>query len=111
MDIRTPDRIDWKPLPPLYPVTLKKDRAFRRFDKYRGLRFKASYCPEFDVTATLTGRFDHSDEKLIALRAAGSGSVEVGPFRYGHMGAWNSQLVLQSVNNVVVKRIDPTKPR
>src|SRR5882724_3327831 len=41
MDIRTPDRLDWKPLPTLYPVILKKNRAFRRFEKYLGQQYKS----------------------------------------------------------------------
>ncbi|MGO4883662.1 MAG: hypothetical protein ACLP59_23005 [Bryobacteraceae bacterium] len=99
MDIRNPDRLDWKPLPPLRTIILKRDREFRRLDKYFDKPRK------YTVSAVCTGRFDHSDGKLIAIRAIGSRTVEAGPLRYGHMGDWDSQLVLQSVSNVIAKPI------
>lgn len=100
MDIRNPDRLDWKPLPPLRTVILKRDREFRRLDKYLDKQRK------YNVSATCTGRFDHSDGKLIAIRPTGSPTVALGPLRYGHMGNWDSQLVLQSVSDVVAKPVD-----
>jgi hypothetical protein len=100
MDIRTPERLDWRPLPPMPAVTLKNDRELRRLDKYRGNRRK------YNVSATCTGRFEHGGGKLVAIRATGSRNVVLGPLRYGHMGAWDSQLVLQSVSNVAAKPID-----
>ena len=32
-DFRTPDKLEWKPMPPLPPIVLKKDRGYRRFWK------------------------------------------------------------------------------
>ena len=55
------------------------------------LKRKRAYIrgPKYTVTATVVGRFDH---KLRAAHERGFGN-----------GGWNSQLVLESVHNVVAR--------
>jgi hypothetical protein len=117
-DFRTPDQLDWKPVPPLLPIMLRKDRAYRRFWKLvdkecksRGLNPTSSPCPAYTVAATFTGRFDYSDGKLVVTREVESKRiVGIGAARFGHLGGWNSQLALESLSNVaatsIVRRVD-----
>jgi len=61
-------------------------------------------CPLNSVTATFTGRFEHAGKTAIKYP---SGKIEiVGPFGFGHMGMWDSQLVLQSVSDAVAKAVN-----
>jgi hypothetical protein len=115
VDIRTPERLEWKPLLPLRSVVLKEDKAYRRLYRYLGKQFRPKDrhttcidCPLYTVSATMIGRFDHSETKLIATRGYPEGKIGVGSVRFGHLGAWDSQLVLKSVSDVVAKPIDPS---
>jgi hypothetical protein len=59
------------------------------------------------VVATITGRFDHSDTPLAAFRNEKTGSVKYHFAGFGHLNAALSQLVMQSVSEVVATPIDP----
>jgi hypothetical protein len=52
-------------------------------------------CPSYAVVATMTGRFDHV---IWLARIIGHG--------FGHLNGWDSELLLQSVLDVVAKPID-----
>ncbi len=113
-DIRAPERLDWKPLSLPHPVVLKQDKAYRRLDKYVGKQFKPKdrheicvHCPLYVVTATVTGRFDHTDRKWRMVRGHDADRVP-SSMGFGHMNSWDSQLVLQSVSDVIAKPIDPS---
>lgn len=113
-DIRTPERLDWKPLQPPIPVVLREDRAYRRLVKDTLKQFKPKdrgehcvHCPLYIVTATVTGRFDHTDRKWRMVRGHDTDRVP-SSLGFGHMNSWDSQLVLQSVSDVVAKSIDPS---
>ena len=111
-DIKAPERLDWKPLTPRQAVILKKDRAFRRLARYLSKQFKPkdpreiciSY-PLYSVSASMVGRFDHTDRKWRMVRGDDADKVP-SSMGFGHLNSWDSQLVLQSVSNVVAKPID-----
>src|SRR2546423_5314810 len=73
------------------PVKLKNDRQLKRFQKLlsaemypRSRGNMCMACTRYEVTATMTGRLDH----------AGKGRG------FGHMNAFETQLVLESVADV-----------
>ncbi len=110
-DFRTPEKLAWKPVPALQPIVLRRDKAYRRcwklVDKQCKVRGSKSPCHGYQVMATFTGRFDYSDGRLIVTRDAASRRiVGIGATRFGHLGGWNSQLVVQSVSDVVAETIE-----
>ena len=58
-------------------------------------------CPLYAVTVDATGRFDHVDK----ITTPPEQRLRVG---FGHMNGHESQLVLESVSNVVASPIDPS---
>ena len=114
-DFRTPERLEWRPVPLLQPIVLSRNRAYRRYWKLidkpcksKGLR-STSPCPAYQVAGTFMGRFDYSDGRLIVTREVESKRiVGIGPVRFGHLGGWNSQFVLQSVSDVVATPTEPS---
>jgi hypothetical protein len=60
----------------------------------------------YSVTATMTGRFEHASLK--AIRDTSNKIEIIEPVGFGHMTMWDSQLVLQSVSDVVAKPVDGT---
>jgi len=116
-DFRTPEKLAWKPVPPLQPVVLRRDKAYRRFWKLvdkqcksKGRKSAFFHCPVYQVMVTFTGRFDYSDGKLIVTRDVESKRiVGIGSIRFGHLGAWNSQLVVQSVSDPMATPIEPAE--
>jgi len=57
--------------------------------------------------ATVTGRFDHSDSPLVAFRTGTTRKVSYHSAGFGHLNGALSQLVVQSVSDVVAIPIDP----
>lgn len=111
-DIKAPEGLDWKPLPLPRPVFLSRDRAYHHLQKYLGKEFKPKdrhercvSCPLYSVSASVVGRFDHTDRKLRMVRGKDADKVP-SSMGFGHLNSWDSQLVLQSVSDVVAKPID-----
>jgi len=116
-DLTDPDRraqLQWKPLPILMPVILKEDEEFRRLQKYLGKKYKQKKgvichgCNQYEVTATVTGRFDYGENKMMAVRDnAGAANIGLWPHgrAFGHLNGWQMRLVLESVKGISVKRI------
>jgi hypothetical protein len=86
------------------PLRLNMNRDFRAFHRYLTAQKRGKGCYEgecllFDVTATLTGRFDLTpsvtcpDGKSRCAREGG----------FGHFGLFIARLVIQSVSDVVAK--------
>jgi hypothetical protein len=81
------------------PIALKMDHNFHELDRY--LRATRKQEPEYDVTVTLSGRFDSApavlcpDGKSLCAKEGG----------FGHFGVYTSRLVIESVADVsAVKR-------
>jgi hypothetical protein len=78
-------------LVPRDPPALVEDDSFRRFDYYLTAQRRTKGCYEgqchmYEVTATLTGRFD---------------SAPMGRCAFGHLGAYCGRLMIESVSDVV----------
>jgi hypothetical protein len=98
--------------PPL-PVRLIKDSNFEELEHYWTLSAKGEACvdrppsafpPEcttYRVTATFTGRVDGVSKKVHAAHLKKSSRGAVGGEGFGHMGIFDAQIVVQSVENVV----------
>jgi hypothetical protein len=109
-DVNYPETLQWKPTLQPPHVKLVKDSQFRKLSKYLGKeedikRTGCIHCPLYNVTATLTGGFEVSDGRLKALRSV-DGKTRVPPNAFGHLNGWASQLVLESVSDVVGKPVD-----
>lgn len=107
-DVKHPTRLRWRR--PAAPVTLLQDDAYKRFgnllmaDRPQTPGVLCVACPLNSVTATFIGRFEHASMTAIKGR---SGRIEVvQPIGFGHLNMWDSQLVLQSVSDIVAKRVD-----
>jgi hypothetical protein len=89
------------------PITLKKDSDYQKMAEFLSKNYTNSdnkpcmYCPLYTVTVNAAGRFDHIDK----LNTDPKDRRYVG---FGHMNGYESQLVLQSVSDVVAKPIDPS---
>jgi hypothetical protein len=90
-DLKAPELLEWKPLAPKRAVVLNKDTAFHRLDKYLGAQFKPKNphelcvsCPLYIVSASVVGRFDHTDRKWRIFR--GHDADKVPPSQgFGHL--------------------------
>jgi len=87
------------------PITLKKDSEYQKMAEFLGANYTRTqnrpcmHCPLYVVTINATGRFEHVNKmkmKPEERRFAG----------FGHLNAYESQLVLQSVADVIAKPID-----
>jgi hypothetical protein len=90
------------------PVTLdKSNKDFKLFDSQLAAQYHKGGmclgCNKFEVTATLVGRLD-AVEKADVQRDKESKIIGFGGF--GHMNAYATRLVLQSVSDVTSKEID-----
>lgn len=107
-------KLRWKPVKTAPSVIVKKDAAFEKMEKYLNQRVPYSNgkrcfnCPLYEVNATIVGRFDHKDSPLVAFRSIETGLVTSQFGGFGHLGAALSQIVVQSVSDVVAKPIDPS---
>ena len=91
------------------PVTLQKDKEFKKFDSELAVPAKINGmclgCHRYQVSATLVGRLDGVDE---ALKRDPSGKI-LSLSGFGNMNLYPARLVLQSVSDVTSKEIDYSK--
>lgn len=110
-DLQHPDLLKWKPIPELRPIKLRDDEPYqtlgKHIDQYYSDDFCTAFkCPKFSVTATFIGRFDYDDQKLRAFRNTSTGEVWPSKGGFGHMNISPTQLVWQSVSDVVATPIE-----
>jgi hypothetical protein len=118
-DAKEPDELTWVGLANRQPIKLTKDAELKKLEGYLTKQFKPEpgsrcvSCPLYSVTVTITGRFDHSDRRLKAFRDKDGKVIGFGAFAYGHLGAWQSRLVIESVSDIAATKIDPAiyKPK
>jgi hypothetical protein len=106
-----PYRLIWRPVEAPRDVVLRKGLSFADWTTY--LNFQATACrgkhltcPLFEVVATLTGRFDHSESPLISFRTNDHGPVSYSAAGFGPLNTAPSQLVLQSIADVKATWVD-----
>jgi hypothetical protein len=95
------------------PVTLVKDKNYAEFARYLELSAKGAACadgppPEalpncttYRVTATFTGRVDAVSKQLHAEHIKRSVFDQHDGKGFGHMGVFDAQIVVGTVENVV----------
>jgi hypothetical protein len=118
-DIKYPESLHWRPVEVRPLITVKADSEFKRFDSYLSKQFKPKgrnlciSCPLYSVTATFTGRLDFADHRLRAFRNRDGKVIGAGGNGFGHLGAWDVRLVMESVSDVLATKIDPAiyKPK
>jgi hypothetical protein len=81
----------------------------RRAQRFLGEHYYPcpGFCRKYKVLATVIGRFETATKGAKATQDPATGIVTV-PLpiaRFGHMGGWSSQLVLQSISDVTAKPI------
>jgi len=89
-------------------LILVQDNEFRRFHRYLTTEKKEKDCYNcylFNVTATLTGRFDAIETQPCPGDAKGHCCGFGGGF--GHFGVSCARLVIHRVTGVVAKEVDP----
>ena len=91
-------------------VVLEKNADFLAFDLMLSTRPKTPGqclgCVKNDVTATLVGRVDGSDDTGLTRDASGAVTALNG---FGNLNGYGAQLVLQSVSGPVAQEVDFTK--
>lgn len=108
-----PSALTWRPVVIPRLVFTSDNAQIRRLEKYSGAKYmrpngqRCWYCPLYRTMATVTGRFDHSDTPLVAFRTGTMGKASYHFAGFGHLNAALSQLVVQSVSDVVTTPIDP----
>jgi len=111
-DIDHPEKLAWKPiqLPP--KVRMVEDVSYQEFKRYLLQKWKridgseCFDCPLYEITVTVTGRFDHLEEKMVAVRSNREEHPRMYSAGFGHLNASANRLVWQSVSEVVAKQID-----
>ena len=98
---------------PPVPVHLIKDTNFEDLMHYLAISVKGKGCaqgppPEFPpdcttyrVTATFTGRIDGVSKRIHKKHLSRSANDPADGLGFGHMGMFDAQIVVQSVENVV----------
>jgi hypothetical protein len=105
-DIKSPERLQWRRLPPRVAVSVLPDAGWKAFEKEIGRqrdRHMAAKRPSgaaTSVTATFVGRFDWLGGRLVAYRAEGSKQITLKLGGFGHLNAAPMQLVVQRISNV-----------
>ena len=113
-DAAHPSGLRWTTIAAPLPVVFVEDDSSRRLDEYVGKKFtlpdgrRCWSCPLYAIVASFIGRFDHSDTPLVAIRSKTTGRVSYVPAGFGHLNAALSQMVVQSVTDVVATPIDPS---
>jgi hypothetical protein len=91
-------------------VTLERGKDFETFDNLLSQKPKTSGmclgCVKNDVTATLVGRIDGTENPGIARDKSGA---ITGLDGFGNMNLYMARMVIQSVSNVTAKEIDYSK--
>jgi hypothetical protein len=112
-DLQHVDRLNWVPIEGRPVVTFQADSNYKTLQKYRNQTYRmrdgaaCMGCPLYSVTATFVGRFDHADHRFKAVRDKDTGRMTIGGGAFGHLGGWDSQIVVGSVSEVVATKIDP----
>jgi hypothetical protein len=113
-DLRRPESLQWHPVELPSRVKVKRDSEFEKLAAYAKQQFKprpgmvcSEGCPAYSVTATFTGRLDFHDRLRAYLHQNDNGKVWVRETGFGHLGAWDERLVVESVSAVVVVKVDP----
>ena len=96
---------------PRDPLQVKLNKDFELFNHYLSDQFQTrdclgGVCSAYDVTATITGRFDTRATKC----AEGRTVCPIGG-AFGHMGLSCSRLVIRSVADVVAERVAASEDR
>lgn len=109
-DLKQPTALIWRPAVTFRPID--DDDAYRPLvpylKKFRQRDGSACFhCPLCEVTVTMTGRFDHLETHVIAVRAGPTAKIETYYAGFGHLNAALSRLVLRSVSDVTAVPIDP----
>ena len=105
-DIKSPEKLKWRKLPPRVAVSVVPDAGWKAFEQVietQRKRLTAANKPRWDtttVTATFVGRFDWLGGGLIAYRAEGSKEVVLKVGGFGHLNASPMQLVVQRISDV-----------
>ena len=94
---------------PRDPLRVVQNNEFRKFHRYLTAQSRTSGCYEgqcylYDMTATLTGRFDAVE--TMTCPDGKSRCPKGGGF--GHFGLSPSRIVIESVSDVVAKPISPS---
>ena len=80
-----------------------QNQDFKRFHRYTTAQRKGcreNNCNLYDVTATITGRFDSVPTTLCPDQKH---QCPAGNYGFGHMGFASARLVIQSVSEVVAR--------
>jgi hypothetical protein len=105
---------------PPSPIHLIRDSSYREFVRYLEISAKGQSCSEgpppafppdcrtYRVTATFTGRIDSVSKEIHAAHLKRSSSKGPDFKGFGHMGMFDAQLVVQSIENVVA--VDTSEP-
>jgi hypothetical protein len=100
-----------RPTPPI-PVQLVRDESFAELVRYLKLSAKGAACADgpppasppdcttYRVTATLTGLVDGVSKLIHAAHGRQSAGDQIDGKGFGHMGMFDAQIVVQSVENV-----------
>jgi hypothetical protein len=103
------------------PITLVKDRNFLELTRYLELSAKGEACTDsrptesipdcttYRVTATFSGRIDGVSKQLHAAHMKRSSAKTPDGNGFGHMGMFDAQIVVRSVENVIA--VDETNLR
>lgn len=89
------------PLPNERPVKVENESEYRKLARYLSKEYRPKdgsrclSCPLYEVTLTVNGRFDHVSDGEFDAKGG-----------FGHLNAYQSQLSIRSVSEVVAKPID-----
>lgn len=100
-----PSCLVWRPVEIPRQIFTNENAEMRRLEKHSGA--KSRKPNRYRTVATVTGRFDHSQTPLIAFRPGTTGKVTYHFAGFGHLNGALSQLVVQSVSDVVATPIGP----
>jgi len=101
-----------RPTPPI-PVRLVRDESFAELVRYLKLSAKGAACADglptasppdcttYHVTATFTGRVDGVSKLIHLAHVRQSARDQIDGKGFGHMGMFDAQIVVQSVENVL----------
>lgn len=113
-DLKNLKHLKWKRIIRPTPVRVVEDQSYKQYEHYVGQRLKRAdgdvcfECPLYEVTLTVTGRFDHLEQPLILVRENHREKPTTYNAGFGHLNASLNRLVWQSVSEVVAKAIDPS---
>jgi hypothetical protein len=100
--------IGYTPLPNEPPVQIENEAEYRKMADYLKKEYQPKFgsrcisCPLYKVVATIKGRFDHVDR-------GGQDARNRLLTGFGHLNAYDSQIVLWAVYDVVAEPIDPSR--